>query len=576
MDFYMKLVHGSVKHVKGKEENLIEMNKTITVLKEEEFGFQLIINGAHPFFCKLGKRNDIHWKGLGESIRIEIELDENLREHFKINFLGYVKDDEENLVGDPILNKKSLYIEKDHQMLWIEGKIPKNYDQESIQVKVKAFYTKGYEREQLLIEKELTIKVIDYVLKPIKEGPFFLDLWQHLCNWARAYDVAYFSDEHFEIIENYIKDLSHLGQRVIDLIVTDYSWAGQRCYEVQKNHANLFEMNIVKVSKNREGKLCCDFSSLDRYVDICLKHGIKEEINLFGLIGNWDAFAFGNPVKGYKDAIRIIYYDERESCFDYIKSKEELRTYLSLLFRHLIHKGLWDKVKIISDEPNNIEIFKECGDFLQSAIPAYRLKYKCALHHQEFFERYGENIESLSLNTCELVNNISNIKTLKEEVKKRDGFLTWYSCCFPEKLNIFLNSPLLESRLKGWFTYYFEMDGFLRWAYGIWPGNVFEDARYKSSKWKAGDMFFVYPGKDLKPMQSVRLKNFLFGIQDFNLFKEIEESGKMQEVFNQMEKLLGKKKEMVFVPERSVKMEYSLESEKYDDLRNDLIQKHLL
>lgn len=577
LNFNMNLYDSSSKHIIGQEENLIEMKKEINVLKQEEFGFQVLINLDKDYFCQLGKTNDVHWKGLGDKIRLELDIDNSLRDYFKMSFLGYVKDDMKNLVADPILDKKSLYIQKDHQMIWVEGKIPENYDKETIKLKIKAFYSEGYERETLVSEKEVEIKVIDYILKPVKQGEFFLDLWQHLCNWARAYDVEYFSDQHFEIIDNYMKDLGNLGQRVIDLVVTDYSWAGQRCFEVHENFSNLFEMNIVKVFKNKEGKIQCDFSSLDRYIDICFKYGIKQEINLFGLIGNWDAFLFGNPVKEHKDALRVIYYDEKDGCFDYIKSREELRDYLSSLFNHLVDKELWDKVQIISDEPDNAQIFKECSDFIQSAIPEYEIKYKCAIHHQEFFDKHGENIQSLSLNTCEFVNNIDSIKKLKEEVNKRGGVLTWYSCCFPEKLNIFLKSPLIESRLKGWFTYYFDVDGFLRWAYGIWPRNVFEDASYKYPRWTAGDMFFVYPGKNLEPMHSVRYKNFLFGIQDFNIFKEIENKGiSKDEILNQIETLLGRKEEMRALPERKVKMDYSLDYNKYNDLRNKLIKKYLI
>ncbi len=39
-------------------------------------------------------------------------------------------------------------------------------------------------------------------------------------------------------------------------------------------------------------------------------------------------------------------------------------------------------------------------------------------------------------------------------------------------------------------------------------------------------MFFVYPGKDLKPVRSVRMENLRFGIQDFELFTMLEKEGK--------------------------------------------------
>ena len=462
-------------------------------------------------------------------------------------------------------------------MIWVSGKIPKGFSEKELNFKIKSYYTKGYEKEELISTESVNIKVLDYVMKPIKEGEFYLDLWQHVSNWARAYDVEYFSEEHFQIIDNYIKDLSDLGQRVINLIISDYPWAGQRCYQFEENTSNLYEFNIVKVSRDKNGEIKCDFSAFDRYIDICMKHGIQEEINIFGIIGNWDAFSFGNPIEDYHDPVRITYYDEKEKCFDFIKSKEEFINYLSIVFNNLIEKGLWHKVKIISDEPNNPELFKESVKLIESAIKDYKVNFKCAIHDQNFFEKFGENIQGLSLNTCEAVNNIKKLPEIKSEVNKREGRFTWYSCCFPEDLNIFIKSPLIESRLKGWFTYYLDFDGFLRWAYAIWPANPFKDIRYKYPKWNAGDMFFVYPGKDLKPMSSVRWENFRFGLQDFNIFKEIEKCGiSKEELMKEMEILLGNKEEMKFIQERNVKLSYSKEYSRYMNLRNSLIEKFLI
>lgn len=574
MKLDLKILDSSVKHIKGKEEIIDIENKNIEVVKEEAFAFQILIKGDTPFFCSLEKTKDIYWEGLKDKIRIEVSQNEEM---FDMNFLGYVKNDDGSLVGDPILNHKSLYMEEGYQMIWVSGRIPKEFTQQELNLEIRAYYTRAYEKETLIKSENINIKVLDYVMKPVKEGDFYLDLWQHLSNWARAYDVECFSEKHFEIIDNYIKDLSDLGQRVINLIITDYPWAGQRCYQFKENASNLYEFNIVKVLKDKEGNIKCDFSALDRYIDICMKHGISEEINIFGIIGNWDAYSFGNPIEDYKDPIRINYYDEKEECFDFVRSKEDFKSYLSLVFNHLVERGLWDKVKVISDEPNNVELFMESVKLIESAIPNHKVNFKCAIHDQQFFENFGENIQCLSLNTCEAVNNIERLSEIKEKVNNKKGRFTWYSCCFPEDLNIFIKSPLIESRLKGWFTYYWDFEGLLRWAYAIWPSNPFKDITYKYPKWNAGDMFFVYPGKDLKPMSSVRVKNLLFGIQDFNIFKEIEKLGvSKDELMKELEKLLGKKDEMKFVPERSVKLNYSLNHQDYVKLRNSLIKRHLV
>ncbi|WP_066893385.1 DUF4091 domain-containing protein [Clostridium nigeriense] len=574
MNIDLKILDSSLKHIKGKENLINYENINLEVLKEEIFAFQILIKGDMPFFCTLEKNRNIHWKGLNEKIRIDIS---GYEEILDMSFLGYVKNDDGSLVGDPILRDKSLFIEEGYQMIWVSLKVPKEFLKKELNLKIRAYYTKGYDKEKLIATENINIKVIDYVMKPIKEGSFYLDLWQHLSSWARAYEVEYFSNEHFKIIDNYIKELAGLGQKVINLIISDYPWAGQRCYQFEENASNLYEFNIVKVSKDKCGNIKCDFSSFDRYIDICLKHGISEEINIFGIIGNWDAFSFGNPIDDYYDPIRISYYDEKEECFDYIRSKDEFIDYLSIVFNHLVEIGLWDKVKIISDEPNNPELFKESVKLIESAIEGYKVNFKCAIHDEGFFENFGENIQGLSLNTCEAIKTIDKLSEIREKANKKGGRFTWYSCCFPEDLNIFIKSELIESRLKGWFTYYLDFDGFLRWAYAIWPTNPLKDIRFKYPRWNAGDMFFVYPGKDLKPMTSVRWENFRFGIQDFNLFKDIQNSGvSKQDIMNEMEKLLGKKEDMKYIKERKIKLIYSKEYIKYIDIRNSLIKKLLL
>ncbi len=574
MNLDIKVLNSSAKHIKGREELLNTENKDMEVAKEEQFGFQILIHGDNPFFCSLEKTKDIHWSGLGDKVRIDISGHDGLLD---MNFLGYVKNDDGSLVGDPILRDKSMYIEEGYQMIWVNGKIPNGFTKKDLQLEVRVYHSRGYEREKLIKKENIKIEVLDYVIKSAKEGDFYLDLWQHPCSWARAYEVGYFSDEHFEIIDNYIKGLSNLGQRVITLIASDYPWAGQRCFQFEGNASNLFELNIVKVKKDGAGMIDCDFSALDRYIDICMKYGIDEEINIFGILGNWDNYLFGNPIDDYRDPIRISYYDESKDSFDFIRTADELKSYLSLLFNHLVDKGLWDIVKIMSDQPDNVELFKERVGFIESSIPSHKVSFKCAIDNQDFFEEYGENIQSISLNTCELVNNIGKLSQVKEEIGNREGRFTWYSCCFPEDLNIFIKSPLIESRLKGWFTYYWGFEGFLRWAYAIWTTNPLEDIRYKYPRWNAGDMLLVYPGKDLKPISSVREKNLLFGIQDFNIFKELEKNGvSRDELMKEMEILLGRKEDMEFIQERSVKLNYSLDARDYNELRNSLIKKFLV
>ncbi|KAF4145039.1 hypothetical protein GN958_ATG05746 [Phytophthora infestans] len=47
---------------------------------------------------------------------------------------------------------------------------------------------------------------------------------------------------------------------------------------------------------------------------------------------------------------------------------------------------------------------------------------------------------------------------------------------------------------------FFELDGFLRWNYCLWPSRPWDDLRWRAPMWKVGDTYFVLPGRDGWPV----------------------------------------------------------------------------
>lgn len=563
------LLNSSQKHIINKEidtKNIIDTKEPITILNNEEMGLQLLAKSSKKFISIVGKTMDLSWQGLIPKIRIEID-----NPFVQIKIAKYIKDDDQNLVADMLLDNLSTDSTEGQQIFYITFKFPKNFDSNLIPVNIKIFYSQGYEEEGLIYSQELTLNPVNINIEDLNSKEIYTDLWQHPSNWARAYQVPYYSPQHFNIIDNYMEGMSKIGQKVANLIISDFPWAGQRCYKVEENSQNLFELNIIKVEKNKNNQLLCDFEALDKYLELASKHHMDQEINLFGILGNWDAYDFGNPLKDFKDPIRISYYDQNTNTFKYLQTKEEIIEYLRLVFAHLKEKGVWKKILIMSDEPDNVEIFQKSIEMFKEALGTDEINIKCAVHNQEFFENYGDNIKSLSLNTCELINNKEKIAKIKKQIQEKGGTFTWYSCCFPTQLNIYLKSPLIESRIKGWFTYYTGMDGFLRWAYGIWPGNVMTDGSYKKEKWSAGDMFLVYPSPNQRPLESIRLKNFIYGLQDYLLLKKGEKILGKQETIDMLKPLIGEMAEMKFIPEREVELQYSIAHHDYINMREKII-----
>ncbi len=567
MNIDYKLYSSAFKHRKGMELPE-EQNINLKVLKGEKFAFQIALTERdETTLISIGEYNHIGYKGLKKRIRVGVEGKKDL--DLSAYFLGYVLDDESNnLIVDPILREEYRYSEKDEPtIIWIEGRVDKNFRDEKIEVVVNLFTQEGYENEVVGERIAVDIEVVDIILPELKDTNFHLDLWQHLSSWARMYRVPFWGEDHFTIIDNYIKELAGLGEKVITVVASDFSWEGQGCFQVEENSSNLFEHNIIGVKRNMEGRIQCDFTALERYLDICFKHGMEKEIDIFGLLASWQRTDFGSPLKDYDDYIRISFFSEKSGTHGYIDNKKDLGEYIRQVFKFFSEKNLMDRVRVISDMPKNPESFKKWSKFLKESA-GQDLLIKTALHEDRFIGEL-EGISDISFSLPLLLKNKDKLEEIKE---KLEGKLTWYVCWFPDKLNHFISSPLIESRLTGWYSYYMGLNGFLRWDYALWTSKPFENISYKYPRWKAGDMFFVYPGKDLKPIRSVRWENLRFGFQDQEIMKMAEKKVGREEINRLLMEVLGDKDRMKTVGEFSVNLDYSVDYEKYMFIKDKLIE----
>lgn len=560
-DFYYTEDDCSLKIV-DEEEVKMDFSKrknAISLCINESGGFFVLLDIEKGSYLNIEKSNDIPWFGLKNTYRIQ-----SISELSEINtsIVGFVKDDDGKFVADIIENKKGDYIIANKALLFIEitpkvskvnfntlkEKFIRDVEEKSIIEKVtfKLYKSDGYSDEVEVDSSDISIEILNYDYNDIEKS-FFLDLWQHPCSWARKYDLEYFTDEHFNVIEKYLKNMANLGQKVIDLVVSDFPWAGQKCYEVEENRSRLYEYNIVGV-KRVEGNLILDFSKMDRYIDMCIDLGIDEEINLFGMIGLWDRVDFGSPVVDYNDPIRVRVYDEDRNIYTYLKHREEIGEYFKKIIDHLEGRNLLKITKIIGDEPSSVEVFTEYANFLNRAC-GRNLEYKYALHSSDFFDNYDGSLDSFSVNTLQLA-DFCDGENYVDKLEKNSNNMTWYACWFPNSFNTFIRSPLIESRYIGLFTYVWRLKGMLRWAYALFTES--DDIRYKGDRWPAGDMYLAYGDKNIGVRHSLREINIKFSIQDYNIFRHIENriSGKSGFFEENLYKTLRKKLNIDFMIKR--------------------------
>lgn len=501
----IRFVPSTVRQIGNLKNNCEEINEKFA-LKNEETSVQLELFLDNKMWVNLDDVMTLPWEGLVENLRFEIESDIDC----KLYFEGDVLDDDKIYKKDVILNKRSSYLPKGYSNLWLEMKS----DTEGIHnITVKIFKSEGSDDEELIFQKTLKLEVSSIEIP--EKNIFYLDLWQHLSSLARVYDVEYYSDEHFRIIENFMKPLADAGQKVCDLIVSDYSWAGQECFKIYDNQSSLYEYNLIK-PYIKNGKLKLDFSALDSFIEICQNLGMCEEINLFGIIGNWNRGNFSVILEDFDEPIKVRVNNLDSSKFTFIRTKKMYEEYVRQIFVHLVEKDLWNITRVMADQPRNVGEVSEGEDLLRKIRDDVKIKY--AIMHGDFFENYDQDTENFSI----ILNEYIRVQNGGLKMSDTSNFqnMTWYVCWTPFNLNQFIKSSLIESRLVGYMTYLFDMKGFLRWNYCLYPDS--NDYRYRPDRWACGDMFFVYPGKSGVPELSLRFKQLSYGNMDYSFLRYCE------------------------------------------------------
>ncbi len=382
---------------------------------------------------------------------------------------------------------------------WVDVDITKN----SVSAKcvLKVFRSSMFSDEELFYETSVDVEVVDITLPDAADFKFYLDLWQHSSNIARKHETPLFSEEHFEVLESYVKSLAYLGQKAVTIVVSEIPWSGQGCAKAPEN-ANLYEYSMVRVTKTRSGRFEYDHSAMLRYIDLCFANGIDKEISVYGLVNVWNGDAehgFKKPAPRYPDGLRIRYYDESSGTYKFMHRSKDIDSYIRALERCFIRAGLIDKVRIAADEPADIEAYRRSVSRLHSVAPSFVMK--AAINHAEFIPEFGDVISDF----VPFISCVSSqYKTIKSYLGTPGKRFLWYVCCYPFYPNTFMRNELCESLFFAVLTSYMNFDGFLRWSYTVFPDDPRTSVKY--GIFPCGDMNLVYPSRGGRVLLSLRYK----------------------------------------------------------------------
>ncbi len=489
--------------------------------RRDTAAFQAIVCSTDPVVLTTSTE-PLFWKAGPALIgRIEATLDGPIP--VQMQLIGLIPDDNGCPTSDVLLDQQVLYVEPGRlQQVWIECQLAADLPPDSYHGRVSLYTHTLFEDERLQEECTFTLTVKDAVLPEPQAYKFYLDLWQHHSNIARKYQVERWSDEHFAILERYVQSLAQLGQKAATIIISEIPWAGQYSFR-DREPSDLFEYSMARVTKDSDG-FHYDFSAVGRYIELAERYGMAREIELFGLLNVWQAEAgYGPIVEGYPDAARIRYYDTTTNTFKFMHQRAEVEAYIQAVAAYFAEQGWSERVRVLADEPADIEKFLEQWQFLHQLAPSFKLKV--AINHAEFLQQDIPGLhDAVPIISCALQEH----QRLIERREGLPGTLLYYVCCVPQHPNTFLSSPALESRVIPWLAERLGLDGFLRWSYTAWPDRPLEKISYRPSCWPAGDLCLVYPGARGKPLLSLRYKWLQRGIRDYELMQLAKAAGRSE------------------------------------------------
>ena len=362
---------------------------------------------------------------------------------------------------------------------------------------------------------------LEVIAAALPEQRFKVTQWFHSDCLATYYRVGIFSEEHWRIIENFIRTAVKNG---INMILTpvltpalDTAVGGERP-----------TVQLVDIYKNG-GVYSFGFEKLGRWVKMCLSLGVKcfEIAHLFTQWGAEHAPKVMATVDGeYK---RIFGWDTDAAGDEY---REFLSAFLPALKAELDRLGvLRICVFHLSDEPGLAKLEK----YLRARSVVAELLKDCTIMDADSdFEFY----ETGAFDTP-IVSSDHLGKFLDAGV---EDLWTYYCCCQYNKVsNRLVAMPQARNRIIGAQFYKFRIKGFLQWGYNFYytqhsvePVNPYQctDAGYFVP---AGDAFSVYPAPDGTAYETLHLAAFTEALFDLRAMELLESLAGRDEVMKILE-----------------------------------------
>lgn len=385
--------------------------------------------------------------------------------------------------------------------LWVEIAVPMDAAAGVFPVALSLRDAAGNEAARL----ETQVEVIPAALPPqtIRHTE-----WFHADCLADYYQAPAFSEKHWEITENFVRTAARRGCTM--LLTPHLTPALDTRVGGERTTVQLVGVTVEK------GVYSFDFTKLKRWVEMALRCGMQW-LEMAHLFTQWGAQA-APKVMATRDGeyTRIFGWDTPAVGGEYTRF---LRAYLPELTAQLRAWGVADRCFFhISDEPHGEQLpfYKAAKESVAEMLSGFPIMD--ALSDYDLYKESG------------IQRAVASISHLDTFLEKGVSPLWGYYCCGPTQVmtNRFLQMPLCRTRAMGLQWWKYQLEGFLHWGYNFYntvhsvaPINPYLDTE-AGGAFPAGDPFLVYPGRDGRPEESIRLLAMHGAMQDARALSLLE------------------------------------------------------
>ena len=400
------------------------------------------------------------------------------------------------LLPPPYFNGEVALLFEQLKCLWLSATIPEDFAPGEHILKVVLHDKDG----KILATHTLTLDVIGLVL-PDVDIP--ITQWFHCDCLANYYGVEVWSEEHWDIIENFARRSREMGNTMILTPIhtppLDTAIGGER----RTNQ-------LVDVYCD-DGVYSFGFERLDRYLSLMDRLGFRY-FEMAHFFTQWGA-AHAPKIVVVENGVAHKKFGWHTDALheDY---RTFLAAYLTALVDHLRLCGMLDRTYFhVSDEPErqHIEAYQAAKAIVRPYLAGRPIIDACST-----LDFITDGIMETAIPANDFIDPFLEAKV--------ENLWTYYCCgqCVNVANNL-IAMPAYRTHSLAAQMYRYRIQGFLQWGYNFYNTresictvDPFRDT--SAGHWvPSGDPFIVYPAPDGRPYDSLRLYAFMELLQDYRL-----------------------------------------------------------